>query len=54
MENDKRIDTSSSDALAWLGLKARALAWLLMACGLAIHKPRPNALALAWPGLASA
>ena len=45
---------NGSDALAWLGLKARALAWLFMACGLALPKPRPRHLALAWPGLASA
>jgi hypothetical protein len=30
-----------SDALAWLGLRAMALAWLLLACGLAFPKPRP-------------
>ena len=45
---------TASDALAWLGLKAMALAWLLLAYGLALPKPRPWCLALAWPGLALA
>jgi len=49
-----RFSVTVSDVLAWLGLKATALAWLWSACGLAKPKPRPSASALAWLGLALA
>ena len=52
--NNHTLLAPTNNVLAWLGLKAMALAWLSTACGLSNCKPRPRTSASAWLGLALA